>query len=245
MHWHWQLSQSFEAPRDVLPHKTIYDIDGELTTAQTVAQLHALGPDVKVICYFDAGVYEVYRSDAASFPASVIGKADVGWNDSYWLDIRQLDVILPILRARAVNWCLNKGFDAVEPDETEVYGNDSGFPITLEHNNAFNRAVADMVHSLGMSVGLKGNNAQAPVLEPYFDWALSEQCWEFDECAGFRDSFAAKNKMVLTVEYDVDPDCALANQWHINSSRRDLNLTGPTATGYSYQPCVPDTQDTW
>jgi hypothetical protein len=245
VHWHWQLSQEFQVPRDVLPHKTLYDIDGEQATAQTVAALHALGPDVKVICYFDAGVYEDYRSDASTFPKSIIGNPDQGWDGSYWLDIRQLDVLMPILRKRATEWCLNKGFDAVEPDETEVWSNDPGFPITLEQNNAFNTAVADMVHSLGLSVGLKGNNSEAAVLEPAFDWALTEQCWEFDECSNFRDSFVAKNKMVLNVEYDAAPNCMLANQWHINSSQRDLDLVGPTAASYLYQPCVPDDRDTW
>jgi hypothetical protein len=245
VHWHWQLSQEFQVPRDVLPHKTVYDIDGELATAQTVTALHAVSPDVKVICYFDAGVYEDYRSDAGSFPVALIGNPDVGWEGSYWLDIRQLDVLMPILRERATKWCLNKGFDAIEPDETEVWSNNPGFPITRDQNIAFNKAVADMVHSLGLSVGLKGNNSEASVLEPYFDWALTEQCWEYDECANFRDSFVAANKLVLNVEYNVDPDCTFARQWHVNSSRRDLDLVGPTGAGYLYRPCVPDDQDAW
>ncbi|WP_187345266.1 endo alpha-1,4 polygalactosaminidase [Cystobacter ferrugineus] len=245
IHWHWQLSQDFSFPRDVLPHKTVYDLDGELTSAETVAKLHALGPDVVVICYFDAGVYEDYRSDKERFPASVIGNPDEGWDGSYWLDIRQMDILLPIMKDRMINWCKNKGFDAIEPDETEVWSNDSGFPITKAQNNAYNKAIAELAHSLGMSVGLKGNNTEAPELVNYFDWALTEQCWEFDECALFKNSFIAQGKAVFNVEYNTDPNCTRANQWHINSSRRDLELVGPTASDYLYQPCVPDTQDTW
>ncbi|MCP3138338.1 endo alpha-1,4 polygalactosaminidase [Pyxidicoccus xibeiensis] len=245
IHWHWQLSQDFVFPRDVLPHKKVYDLDGELTSAETVAQLHALGPDVIVICYFDAGVYEDYRSDKARFPASVIGNADEGWDGSYWLDIRQMDILLPIMRDRMLHWCKNKGFDAVEPDETEVWSNDSGFPITKAQNNAYNKAIADMAHSLGLSVGLKGNNTEAPELVDHFDWALTEQCWQYDECELFKDSFIAKGKAVFSVEYNTHPDCTLSNQWHINSSRRDLNLVGPTSRRYRYQPCVPDGQATW
>jgi len=52
-------------------------------------------------------------------------------------------------------------------------------------------------------------------------------------------------RMVLSVEYNVAPNSALANQWHTNSSRRDLDLVGPTAAGYLYQPCVPDDRDSW
>ena len=79
---------------------TVYDVDGELTSAETVAQLHAMSPNIKVICYMDAGVYETYRSDASRFPASVIGNADSGWPGSYWLDIRQTDILLPIMHDR-------------------------------------------------------------------------------------------------------------------------------------------------
>lgn len=47
------------------------------------------------------------------------------------------------------------------------------------------------------------------------------------------------------MEYNTNPNCTRANQWHMNSSRRDLDLVGPTASGYLHQPCVPDTQATW
>jgi len=245
IHWHWQLSDDFVLPDDALPNVTVYDLDGELTSADTVAALHALGPQVVVICYFDAGVYEDYRSDADSFPASVIGNPDIGWEGSYWLDIRQLDVLLPIMNNRMVSWCKGKGFDAIEPDETEVWSNDSGFAITKEENTAYNQAIAEMAHSLELSVGLKGNNTEAALNEPAFDWALTEQCWEYDECDNFRDSFLLQGKAVFNVEYDVDPDCATANAWHMNSTRRDLDLVGPSSPEYLHEPCIPDSQNAW
>jgi hypothetical protein len=245
IHWHWQLSDAFSAPRDILPHVTVYDIDGELATAQTVAGLHALGPNVKVICYFDAGVYESYRSDAGRFPPAVIGKADVGWNDSYWLDIRQTSILLPIMQDRMQHWCKDKGFDAIEPDETEVWSNDSGFPITKAQNNAYNQQIAALAHGMALSVGLKGNTSEAPELWSYFDWTLNEQCWEFDECDLLVSSFIAHGKAVLNIEYDVTPNCTQANDWHMNSARRDLNLVGPTNPNYRYTPCIPDAVDLW
>jgi hypothetical protein len=245
IHWHWQLSETFVYPRDVRPNVTVYDIDGELTSAETVAQLHALGPQVKVICYFDAGVYEDYRSDAARFPASVIGKADVGWEGSYWLDIRQTDILLPIMRDRMQHWCKDKGFDAIEPDETEVWSNDPGFPITKAENNAYNIQLAAMAHELGLSIGLKGNTSETPELWPYFDWTLNEQCWQYTECDNIKNSFIVNGKAAFNIEYEVDPDCATANEWHMNSARRDLNLVGPIHADYEYAPCVPDDQNSW
>jgi len=245
IHWHWQLSDTFTYPRDVIPHATVYDIDGELTSSDTVMQLHALDPNIRVICYFDAGVFESYRSDASRFPKSVIGKADAGWNDSYWLDIRQTDILMPIMQDRIQHWCKDKGFDAIEPDETEVWSNDSGFPITKAQNNTYNQLIAAAAHSVGLSVGLKGNTTEAGELWPYFDWSLNEQCWEFQECNNLKSSFLDHGKAVFNIEYNVNPDCATANAWKMNSARRDLNLVGPTNANYRYAPCIPDTQDSW
>ncbi|WP_394848945.1 endo alpha-1,4 polygalactosaminidase [Pendulispora brunnea] len=245
IHWHWQLSDTFVYPRDMLANVTVYDIDGELTPASTVASLHAANPNNKAICYFDAGVWEDFRSDAKDFPKSVIGNPDEGWDGHYWLDIRQMDILLPIMKKRMINWCKNKGFDAVEPDETEVWSNNPGFPITKRDNAAYHKALADMAHSLGLSIGLKGNNTEAVELEPLYDWALTEECWEFDECRFFKDSFAAKGKAVFNVEYKKAPNCTSANSWRINSSQRDLQVTGPKNAKYVYRPCVPDSRNTW
>jgi hypothetical protein len=246
---HWQLSGELDPARDLplLVHRTVFDLDGELTPAATVAALHALGPDVKVACYLDAGAYESYRSDASLYLAhpEIIGSPDVGWEGGFWLDIRRLDLLLPILRHRMADWCLAKGFDAVEPDETEVHGNASGFPITQDDNDAFNHAVAALAHEVGLSVALKGNNGRAAFLAPDFDWALSEQCWQYEECDGLKAGFADQGKAVFTVDYDAAPDCATASAWHLNSMRRDLDLVGPRDPGYLYQPCLPDTATAW
>jgi len=244
IHFHWQLSDNFDAARDARPGVTVYDLDGENTSAATVAALHALGPNVKVVCYFDTA-YESYRADKAKFPAAIIGKEMVDWPGIYWIDIRRLDVVIPILKERMVNWCKNKGFDAIEADDTEVYSNDSGFPLTKADNTAFNKAIADEAHALGLSAGLKNNNGDAADYEPYFDWALTEECWQYAECDNFQKSFLAKGKAVFNVEYAKTPNCAQANAWHMNSIKRDIDLVGPLSKQYVYQPCVPDGQSTW
>lgn len=243
--WHWQLGQDFIFSRDVIPSVTVYDLDGELTSAATVAQLHALGSDIIVICYFDAGVYESYRSDASAFPPEVIGNPDEGWEDSYWLDIRQIDILRPIMENRIRTWCRDKGFDAIEPDETEVWSNDSGFPITKAQNNAYNRMIASLAHQYGLSVGLKGNTTETGELVGYFDWTLNEQCWEFDECEFIYNSFILAGKAAFNIEYDVAPNCTQANRWHMNSAQRDLELVGPTDPTYELKLCVPYGQETW
>lgn len=242
---HWQLSTEFKFPRDVIPGVTVYDLDGELTTAETVKKLDELGPDIIVICYFDAGVFETYRSDADTFPQEIIGEADIGWENSYWLDVRQAEVLRPIMENRIKTWCKDKGFDAIEPDETEVWSNESGFEITKEQNNAYNRMIAELAHKHGLSVGLKGNTTETGDLVAYFDWTLNEECWEYEECDFIHDSFIAAGAAAFNIEYATDPDCALANAWRMNSARRDLGLVGPKEGSYRFEPCVPYAQNSW
>jgi hypothetical protein len=246
IHFHWQLSTVFSSPGDALPGAglVVYDIDGEENTASTVAALHAIGPNVKVVCYVDVGTWENERSDASRFPASVLGSPN-GWPGEKWLDVRQESVLLPLMKTRFENWCLKKGFDAVEPDNLDAWENSPGFPITEAENLSYDRAIAAMGHAMGLSVGLKNLPENAPSLEPDFDWALNEQCYEFGECSYFEKSFIAKGKAVWDVEYNQAPNCSKATGAHLNAQERDLNLVGPRASGYLYAPCVPDSQATW
>jgi len=257
--WHWQLSQDFQVPRDLKPGVKVYDFDKDMmATPDTVQKLKSAVPGAIAICYIDVGVYEDYRPDKQAFldvqnqyrkdtgdpNAKLWGNADVGWPGSYWLDVRQTKYLLPLMEAR-IKDCKAKGFDAVEPDESEVWNNNPGFPISMEQSHAYTKMIADLVHSYGLSVGLKGNNGEAAVLEPYHDWALTEQCFEYSECQNFVDSFVKNGKAVFNIEYSANPDCTFANKNHINSAKRDLDLVGPTASGYSYKPCMPDGSTAW
>ena len=199
---------------------------------------------MKVVCYVDVGTYENFRSDASQFPASVLGNSN-GWPGEQWLDVRQQSILVPIMKNRFVQWCLNKGFDAIEPDNLDGWTNNPGFPITQADNLAYDTAIADLAHSLGLSVGLKNLPDQSATLEPSFDWALDEQCAEYSECDQYTASFLAHGKPVWDVEYNTAPDCSQAGTMHMNAQKRDLNLVGPSASGYVYQPCIPDTATTW
>jgi hypothetical protein len=246
-HYHWQLSTTFTVPGDEVAGQgdIVYDIDGENNDAATVAKLHALGPNVKVVCYVDVGTYENFRSDASSFPKSVLGNGVQGWPGEQWLDVRQQSVLLPIMKNRFVQWCVNKGFDAIEPDNLDGWTNNPGFPFTQADNLSYDTAIADLAHSLGLSIGLKNLPGNSDALEPSFDWALDEQCAEYSECDSYKTSFLAHGKPVWDVEYNTAPDCATLGALHMNAQKRDLNLVGPSASGYVYQPCIADSTTTW
>jgi hypothetical protein len=216
--WQWQLSGALDLSVDA----ALYDIDLFDATAATVAALHARGRHV--VCYLDAGTYEPGRPDSGAFPASVLGAAVEGWPGERWLDIRRLDVLGPILERR-LDLCREKGFDGVEPDNVDAYANSSGFPLSAADQLAFNRFVASAAHARGLSVGLKNDLDQAAALEPDFDWALSEQCYEYRECDALQ-PFARAGKAVLIAEYELEPAafCAQARAAGYSAIHKRLDL---------------------
>jgi hypothetical protein len=216
--WQWQLSGTVDQSVDA----QMYDIDLFDTPASTVAALHARGRHV--VCYIDAGTYEPGRPDSGAFPAAVQGSGVDGWPGEKWLDIRRLDVLGPIIDAR-LDLCRQKGFDGVEPDNVDGYSNSSGFPLTAADQLAYNRSIAAAAHARGLSVGLKNDLDQAAALQPDFDWALNEQCYEYSECDNLQ-PFARAGKAVFIAEYDLDPSafCAQAQASGYMAIRKNLDL---------------------
>jgi hypothetical protein len=216
--WQWQLT----TPVDTGVAADFYDIDLFDNPASVVADLHARGRHVA--CYLSAGTYERGRPDSARFPADVLGKELPDWPGERWLDIRRLDVLGPILDAR-LDLCAAKGFDAVEADNVDAYANDSGFPLTAADQLRFNRAVAAAAHARGLSIGLKNDLDQAAALEPDFDWALNEQCFQYDECDKLA-PFTRAGKAVFVAEYELGTDrfCARARQLGVMAMRKHLEL---------------------
>ena len=170
LRWQWQLS---DLPVDLSVDVAVYDIDLFDNDADVITALHAEGR--QVICYLSVGSWEDWRPDADQFPAAVIGSAYEGWPGEYWLDIRQIDLLAPVLRAR-LDLCRDKGFDGLEPDNIDGYTNDTGFPLTYADQLAFNRWLAAEAHARGLSIGLKNDPDQVADLLPDFDWALTEDC---------------------------------------------------------------------
>jgi hypothetical protein len=199
----------------------VYDVDGFEVPAATVRALHDRGR--WVICYLNAGAWEDFRPDAAAFPASVLGKSN-GWPGERWLDIRRLDVLEPIL-ARRMDLCREKGFDAVDPDQQDGYTNDTGFPLTAADQLRFNRMVARLAHERGMAVGLKNDPEQAAELVGDVDFAVVEQCAEYDECEAFV-PFVRQGKPVFHIEYGLRTDqfCPETSALGFSSLRKRLEL---------------------
>lgn len=69
--------------------------------------------------------------------------------------------------------------------------------ILLQDQLSFNQFIADQAHARGLSVGLKNDLDQSKTLEPYFDWALNEQCKEYDECDSLSNFISAVRIVVF------------------------------------------------
>lgn len=211
------------AGRLVVPSATrVVDVDLDATSSGTVAALHRRGK--VVVCYISAGSAERYRSDAAAFPTAVIGKTLVGWPDERWLDIRQLPVLLPIMKAR-VERCKAKGFDAMDFDNVDAYANDSGFPLTASDQIRYDRALAALAHAAHVQAVLKNAVSIIPRLVGSFDAALNEQCGQYDEC-GVYGPFVRAKKPVWVLEYSVPytKACLSVQRFGVHVQRKHLDL---------------------
>lgn len=216
--WQWQLS----GPVDTSIDAQMYDIDLFETSSTVIDKLHRKG--VVVICYFSAGTWEDWRDDKDRFPKAVRGKPLDGWPNEKWLDIRQLEILAPIVNAR-LDLADKKGCDGVEPDNVDGYDNDSGFPLTYHHQLKFNKWLAKQAHARGLSIGLKNDLAQIKDLVGDFDWALNEQCFQYNECEILL-PFIQAGKAVFGVEYEGDPKifCPRANAMNLDWLFKDIEL---------------------
>ena len=191
--WQWQIG---DYDIDTSIEADVYDID--LYVEQSVIdELHAKGR--KVICYISVGSWENWRPDKDQFPAEVLGKEYEGWSGEKWLDIRRIDLLAPIMLAR-LDLCKAKGFDALEPDNMEIYTNDTGFPLTYEDQLRYTLWFAEEAHKRGLAIGQKNAPDQTRDLVDVLDFAITEDAFYYDWAVDMLPYIQA-NKPVFAAEY--------------------------------------------
>ena len=176
----------------------VIDIDAFDSSKELVEKLHSQGK--KVIAYVSVGSVENWRSDAGDFPASIVGNNYEGWEGEKFLDIRNIDALAPIMRAR-LDMIKAKGFDAIEPDNIDSYTNNTGFVISAQDVIKYCKWLAVEAHSRGLSIGQKNATELAGQLINTFDWILLEDAFK----EGIEDEariYITNNKAVFATEYD-------------------------------------------
>jgi hypothetical protein len=200
----------------------VFNLDLFDTDPAIISGLHARG--IYVMCYFSAGSYEDWRPDASNFPLEILGNDMEGWPGEKWLGIRQISLLASIMEAR-LNLAVEKDCDGVDPDNVNGYTNETGFPLTDQDQMQFNIWLAESAHARGLAIGLKNDLEQIPDLLPYFDWALNEQCFYYEEC-NLLLPFIEAGKPVFNIEYELEivDFCNEANQMGFNSIRKNYEL---------------------
>jgi hypothetical protein len=231
---------------------------GVLNTA-AVNALHALGD--KVIGYIDAGTAETWRPDYPQYQSfntscggCLFGRPVGGFRNEFWLNINTnvsgtnpntgqtetaQQFILDELTARLAK-ARSAGADAIEFDNIDAYQNKTGLTISAATQEQFDAAIANLAHSNGFAVGFKNDLGQASDLQPYFDFAINEQCWQYKECnfppPGLQAWPSTYGKAVFNVEYKGSTSgfCPQANSasYNFNSILKDVNLYD-----VPYTPC--------
>ena len=217
--WQWQLTDAIDPSVDV----AMYDIDLFEAPEETIAGLHADGRIV--ICYFSAGSREQWRPDADDIPANARGNELDGWPGEVWLDVRDAGV-RAVMQAR-LDLAVDKGCDGVEPDNVDGFDNDSGFDLTAGDQLDYDRFLAQQAHARGLSIGLKNDVAQLDDLVGDFDWALNEECFDYDECDAYA-TFIDAGKAVFHTSYGgqgvANQICPQANAMDLDAIVKNLDL---------------------
>jgi hypothetical protein len=229
-------------------------ISGNDHTVNTAAvnAIHRRG--AHAICYVSAGTAERFRPDYDRYVKfdrqtghRLLGKPfSDRFSNEYWVNLNngrgQRDFVLRQVATRTRK-CADAGFDAIEYDVVDAYAQGkrvTGWRISAHTQLVFNKALAAIAHENGLSVGLKNDLGQVPRLEPEFDFAINEQCFQYRECTnnpspGYR-AFTRDGKAVFQVEYRIPPNrfCADANRLGISSIKkaRDFSLNAKP-----WRPC--------
>ncbi len=222
----WQI-QLQEAVNPAYPAQ-LYDVDLFDSSGAFISRLKADGK--KVICYFSAGSYENWRSDADRFDASVLGRPLDAWPGERWLDIRSRDVRK--IMTHRLDLAVEKGCDGVDPDNVDGYINTPGFTFDDDDQLDYNRFIAREAHRRKLAVGLKNDLDQIPELVGHFDFAVNEQCFQYDEC-NLLTPFIQQGKPVFNIEYQARlindaaarrELCSRANRKHFSTLLLPLDL---------------------
>lgn len=218
--WYLQFTGVIDYGRD----EKVYFLDLFETPSEKISELKAEGK--VVICYFSAGTVEDYRPDAGDFPVEVVGNVLGDWPDERWLDVSRFELFSDVMLKR-LDLAKSKGCDGVDADNVDSFINDNGFSVDYDDQLSYNKWLSEEAHKRGLLIGLKNDLLQVSDLVDYFDFAVNEQCFYYDECS-YLVPFIDAGKPVFNIEYDLDKEdfCSEARDLGFSSVKATLSLDG-------------------
>jgi hypothetical protein len=218
----WQIVLSVDVSPPY-PAVSIMDLDLFAANQSTISDLAS--HNIKSICYFSAGSYEDWRPDASSFHPSDYGNPLQGWAGEHWLNTSSTNV-RNIMKSR-LDLAVSIGCDGVDPDNTDGYdsNNDSGLKLTEDTAVDYINFLATEAHNRGLSIGLKNSLDIVPRVIDKMQWAVNEQCVQYDECDQ-EQPFIDAGKPVFGIEYpDGAPNLSPATENKICDDSRRANFS--------------------
>jgi Glycoside-hydrolase family GH114 len=220
----------------------LYDIDAIENPSSTVAQLHQLGDHA--ICYIEVGSAGNYYTAAqegipTTYYAQLKAAGDLGKKLSgypeYFININAASAV-SIIESMIQQQCAAKGFDGVETDLDETFGNNegkTGFTITLAEEESYLTTLANYMHGLGLAWIAKNlddtaNASFVDDMEPLAQGIISEQCNQYGTCS-YLSPFETDGKWIGNAEYAPETQaefCASDNAANINGILFNVNLSG-------------------
>ncbi|WTL23013.1 endo alpha-1,4 polygalactosaminidase [Streptomyces sp. NBC_01506] len=135
-----------------------------------------------------------------------------------------------------IDGCASAGFQAVEPDNYDSYERSRGQFGTGPAMD-FITLLADHAHAEGLAIGQKNTAELAEFrADTGLDFAVVEECGEYDECDSFTDHFGDN---VIVVEYTAKGLATACAGWGDSLSivRRDADVVPAGSSGYLRQTC--------
>lgn len=225
--WDWQLSGPVDLDRDV----EMLGLDPDLVTREQLEALRAQGIDT--VCHVNVGTLVQGSPEGNALPAATIGNTHEDDPQERYLDIRRVHYLVPVITKRFVA-CKDQGFTAIEPDNLDVHVKDSGFPISQADAIRYATTLAHVAHGLGLRIAQKNAPDLTGALQPHFDMAISDGCFEKGICEHFA-AYPKANKPAFNAEYtDTDIEfgkaCAEGARLNINMIRKDRTVSAPVIT---------------
>lgn len=200
-------------------------------------------PGLYNICYVNA--FQAQPDAEGDWDADLLlrdrsGKVvmDKDWGEA------MLDIGTPAKRARIAekvdDWidsCAEKGFDAVEPDNYDSYTRAPHGLLTAADAEAFQALLARHAHARHLAIAQKNTLELAKDRKRVgLDFAVVEECGQYDECGSYLDAFGDHVIVVEYTEKGMEKACA---GWgdRISIVRRDLDVTPAGHDGYVRETC--------
>jgi len=162
---------------------------------------------------------------------------DKDWHEAI-LDIRT-DAKRQRIAAKLNTWideCASKGFKAVEPDNYDAFTRFKAY-LKAGQAEALMKLLSAHAHDKHLAIAQKNTvELVADRASVGLDFAVVEECGEWNECGAFADAF---DNNVLVAEYTAKGFSQACSGWGSTLSvvRRDQSLVPKGTSGYVHQTC--------